>query len=113
MIVKGKVDSDVQRHDRIYIGSDIFADQRFPPNGIVAISRIAHHVDLGSECIQSIPQAPAHTHGGLAIFLISSNMLVMGDLFTNGGYPVIDESSGGTLRGMIETLERLTGLPEP
>jgi glyoxylase-like metal-dependent hydrolase (beta-lactamase superfamily II) len=31
----------------------------------------------------------------------------MGDLFTNGSYPVIDESSGGTLHGMIEALERL------
>jgi cyclase len=33
--------------------------------------------------------------------------MVMGDLFTDGSYPVIDESSGGTLRGMIEALERL------
>ena len=31
----------------------------------------------------------------------------MGDLFTNGSYPVIDESSKGTLRGMIEALDGL------
>jgi cyclase len=34
----------------------------------------------------------------------------MGDIFTNGSYPVIDESSEGTLRGMIEALERLIPL---
>lgn len=31
----------------------------------------------------------------------------MGDLLVNGGYPVIDESSNGSLRGMINALERL------
>ena len=34
-------------------------------------------------------------------------MLVTGDLFTHRSYPVIDESSGGSLRGMIEAVERL------
>jgi cyclase len=46
----------------------------------------------------------------LAVFLPSSNVLIMGDLFTNGSYPVIDESSGSSLRGMIEALERLVSI---
>ena len=54
-----------------------------------------------------LPQAPAHTDGDTAVLLPSANVLVLGDLFTNGSYPVIDESSGGSLRGMIEALERL------
>jgi glyoxylase-like metal-dependent hydrolase (beta-lactamase superfamily II) len=62
------------------------------------------------ETLQLLPQSAAHTDGDLAVFLSSSNVLVMGDLFTNGGYPVIDESSGGTLRGMIDALERLIPL---
>jgi glyoxylase-like metal-dependent hydrolase (beta-lactamase superfamily II) len=52
----------------------------------------------------------AHTDGDLAVFLSSSNVLVMGDLFTNGGYPVIDESSAGSLWGNIDALERLLPL---
>ena len=34
----------------------------------------------------------------------------MGDLFTNGSYPVIDESSHGCLRGMIHSVDRLLRL---
>jgi cyclase len=39
--------------------------------------------------------------------LPAANVLVMGDLFVNGGYPVIVESSRGSLRGMINAPERL------
>jgi glyoxylase-like metal-dependent hydrolase (beta-lactamase superfamily II) len=41
------------------------------------------------------------------VFLSSANVLVTGDLLTHRSYPVIDESSGGSLRGMIEAVERL------
>ena len=73
----------------------------------------ASYIDVGPETLQVLPQRPAHTDGDLAVFLPSSNVLVMGDLFTNGSYPVIDESSGGTLRGMIEALEGLLPLINP
>jgi glyoxylase-like metal-dependent hydrolase (beta-lactamase superfamily II) len=62
-------------------------------------------LDIGAEQLRLLPQAPAHTDGDVAVFLPSSNVLVMGDLFTNGSYPVIDESSGGSLRGMVEAVE--------
>ena len=64
-------------------------------------------LDIGAEQLRLLPQAPAHTDGDVAVFLPSSNVLVMGDLFTNGSYPVIDESSGGSLRGMVEAVEEL------
>ena len=54
-------------------------------------------LDLGRQSLQLISQRPAHADGDLAVFLPSSNLLILGDLFTNGSYPVIDESSGGTL----------------
>jgi cyclase len=64
-------------------------------------------LDIGTEELRLLPQAPAHTDGDVAVFLPSDNVLVMGDLFTNGSYPVIDESSGGSLRGMVEAVEEL------
>ena len=42
--------------------------------------------------------------GGAAVILSSANVLVTGDLFTHRSYPVIDESSGGSLRGIIEAV---------
>jgi len=64
-------------------------------------------LDIGAEQLRLLPQAPAHTDGDVAVFLPARNVLVMGNLFTNGGYPVIDESSGGSLRGMVEAVEDL------
>jgi cyclase len=67
-------------------------------------------LDIGMEELYLLPQAPAHTDGDVAVFLSSANVLVAGDLFTHRSYPVIDESSGGSLRGMIEAVERLLPL---
>jgi cyclase len=64
-------------------------------------------LDIGPEELHLLPQAPAHTDGDVAVLLLSANVLVMGDLFVHQSYPVIDESSGGSLRGMIEAVDRL------
>jgi len=64
-------------------------------------------LDVGTEELHLLPQAPAHTDGDVAVFLSQANVLVTGDLFTHRSYPVIDESSGGSLRGMIEAVEGL------
>ena len=63
-------------------------------------------IDLGAQPVRLLPQRPSH----LVVHLPSANVLVMGDLLTTGGYPVIDESSGGTLPGMIEAIEGLLPL---
>ena len=64
-------------------------------------------IDLGSQTLELIPQEPAHTDGDVVVWLPAANVLVMGDLMTNGTYPVIDESSCGSLQGMIQAIERL------
>jgi glyoxylase-like metal-dependent hydrolase (beta-lactamase superfamily II) len=67
-------------------------------------------VDVGRETLHLMPQAPAHTDGDVAVWLPEANVLILGDLFTNGSYPIIDESSRGSLRGMVEATERLLPL---
>jgi cyclase len=64
-------------------------------------------LDVGTEELHLLPQAPAHTDGDVAVLMASANVLVTGDIFTHHSYPVIDESSGGSLRGMIEAVDRL------
>jgi glyoxylase-like metal-dependent hydrolase (beta-lactamase superfamily II) len=61
-------------------------------------------IDLGGETLQLIRERPAHTDGDVAVWLPSSNVMIMGDLLVNGSYPIIDESSRGSLRGMIEAI---------
>jgi glyoxylase-like metal-dependent hydrolase (beta-lactamase superfamily II) len=67
-------------------------------------------IDIGTEELHLLPQAAAHTDGDVVVFLTSANVLVMGDLFTHQSYPVIDESSGGSLRGMIDAADRLLSM---
>jgi cyclase len=57
-----------------------------------------------------MPQEPSHTDRDVAVWLPSTNILILGDLMTNGSYPIIDESSRGSLRGMIEAVDRLLQL---
>jgi len=46
-------------------------------------------LDVGTEKLQLLPQAPAHTDGDVAVLMASANVLVMGDLFTHHSYPVL------------------------
>jgi cyclase len=67
-------------------------------------------IDIGAETLQLLPQKPAHTDADVAVWLRSANVLILGDLLVNGGYPIIDESSRGSLRGLIEASERFLAL---
>jgi cyclase len=44
---------------------------------------------------------PAHTTGDTAVFLRGSNVVHMGDVFNNSGYPFIDADNGGSLAGLV------------
>jgi len=46
--------------------------------------------------------APAHTDGDAIVFFKDVNVVHMGDVFFNGGYPFIDLNSGGDLEGYIK-----------
>ncbi|MEM9136328.1 MAG: MBL fold metallo-hydrolase [Cyanobacteria bacterium P01_F01_bin.42] len=52
-------------------------------------------------------QLPAHTDGDSIVYFEEANVLHAGDTFFNGLYPFIDESSGGTLFGVISAVETM------
>lgn len=55
--------------------------------------------------IEAVHQPRAHTDGDSAIFFGGANVVHMGDLFFNGGFPFIDVDSGGGLDGLISAAE--------
>jgi len=56
---------------------------------------------------------PAHTDGDVIIHFAKADVVHMGDVFFNGGYPFIDTSSGGRIDGVIAAAERvLAGISE-
>ena len=44
---------------------------------------------------------PSHTDGDSYIYFPESNVIHMGDNFSNGGYPYIDINSGGDIDGLV------------
>lgn len=51
--------------------------------------------------IQVMHPSHAHTDGDAFVYFRTANVLHMGDVFFNGGYPFIDLASGGDLTGYI------------
>ena len=56
---------------------------------------------------------PAHTDGDAVIQFVKADVVHMGDVFFNGGYPFIDASSGGRIDGYVAAADRvLAGITE-
>lgn len=67
-------------------------------------------VTFGSEQIEYTYVPPAHTDGDAFFLLRTVNVLHTGDLFWMGRYPVVDYTTGGSLKRMAEVLGQLDGL---
>lgn len=52
----------------------------------------------------------AHTDGDSVIFWPEANVIHTGDLFFNGMFPFVDSSSGGTLKGMINAINKILSM---
>jgi cyclase len=53
---------------------------------------------------------PAHTDGDAVVHFVKADVIHMGDLFFNGGYPFIDTSSGGRIDGVIAAADKVLAL---
>ncbi|WP_417332665.1 MBL fold metallo-hydrolase [Halarcobacter sp.] len=60
---------------------------------------------MNNENIEVIYQNNAHTDGDSIIFFKNANVVHTGDIFFNGFYPFIDESSKGDVDGVIKAAE--------
>jgi cyclase len=56
---------------------------------------------------------PGHTDGDAVVWIPAADVLHTGDLLFNGTYPVIDLSAGGSIGGMIRSLDLLLPLIGP
>ena len=59
----------------------------------------------GQERLALVHYGPAHTDGDTIIYISPANVVVVGDIFSNYFYPIIDLAYGGTIDGMIHSLD--------
>ena len=59
-------------------------------------------IHMNGEVAHFIPVRAAHTGGDTMIKFEKANVIFIGDFYRNYGYPFIDISNGGSLKGMLE-----------
>lgn len=92
--------------ERMKKGQFVPAFQRdFPPASKAALPVVTFEegiaLHFNGQTIELIHPAPAHTDGDAVVYFLESNVVLTGDLFWNGMYPLIDASSGGSAEGMV------------
>jgi cyclase len=61
----------------------------------------------GSQRLTLVNYGPAHTDGDTIIYIAPANVVVVGDIFSNAFYPIIDLASGGSFDGLILSVDRI------
>jgi cyclase len=61
----------------------------------------------GSEELRLIHYGSAHTDGDTVTYITPGNIVVVGDIFSNPFYPIIDLSSGGSIDGLIDAVDEV------
>ncbi len=62
---------------------------------------------LGDETIRAKHWGPAHTGGDAAIHFEQANIVHLGDLLNNRGYPNVDAPAGASVHGWMQVLEKM------
>jgi len=68
---------------------------------------------INGEAIIITYQPAAHTDGDSMVFFRRSDVLVTGDVFDQTRFPVIDRAKGGSVQGVIDSLNRIIGITVP
>ena len=67
---------------------------------------------LNGDTTHAIHVPGAHTDGDSFIHFKKANVIHTGDLFFNGFYPFIDVDHGGSLKGMIQAVDKVLSLAD-
>jgi len=63
--------------------------------------------------VQMIHMANAHTDGDTMVYFRGADILATGDLFTPSSYPIIDLERGGSVQGIIDSLNHILDIAIP
>ena len=67
-------------------------------------------VFFNDEAVQVLHQPNAHADGDSIVFFRRSDVIAAGDVFSTVSYPVFDRAQGGSINGVIASLNRIIKL---
>ena len=83
-------------------------DGHYPPQALPTLTYSSSMtLRQGSQQLTLVNYGPAHTDGDTIIYIAPANVAVVGDIFSNHFYPIIDLACGGSIDGMIHSLDRI------
>ena len=83
-------------------------DGHYPPQALPGRTYSSSMtLQQGSQDLTLENYGPAHTDGDTVIYIAPANVAVVGDIFSNHFYPIIDLVSGGSIDGMIHSLDQI------
>ena len=90
-------------------GGSMKNEQKPSPAGALPIITFDHQVTvhLNGEDIRALHVPSGHTDGDSVIFFPKSNAVHMGDDFVTYGFPFVDINAGGSVRGMIDAIDKV------
>jgi glyoxylase-like metal-dependent hydrolase (beta-lactamase superfamily II) len=82
------------------------------PKGALPVLTYGRRVSVhfNGEEIRAVHFPSGHTDGDSVIWFRGSNVVHMGDDFFAGRFPLIDITSGGSIQGLIEGVEKVLGI---
>ena len=70
-------------------------------------------INLDGETVQLIPLPPSHTNGDTAVKFVKADVLMTGDVFRSEGFPTPVEANGGTIMGLLQSIEKFLEITGP
>jgi len=115
----GKAGTKIIAHEntKLWMGAEIISmwqKRTYPPRPKEARPNSTFYTTakmmFGKEEIQYGHLGQAHTDGDIYVFFPGPNILMTGDAFSVGSYPILDYTTGGWIGGMSDASKILVGL---
>jgi len=117
----GEAGAKIIAHEntRLWMGADIIVTwqkRTYKPRPKAAIPNQSFYttgkMTFGREEVQYGYLGQAHTDGDIYVFFPGPNILVTGDVFSVGSYPIMDYSTGGWIGGLTDATRTLVDLTD-
>jgi glyoxylase-like metal-dependent hydrolase (beta-lactamase superfamily II) len=108
VIAQDNVRKRLEQGGKAGTGGSVTMDRKPAEKGALPIITFEHDVTvhLNGEDIRALHFPAGHTDGDSVIYFPQSNVVHMGDDFVTYGFPFIDVTSGGSIDGMIDGVEK-------
>ena len=117
----GKAGATIIAHEntKLWMGTDIICkwqNKTFPPRAKEALPNQTFYttgkMTFGKEQVEYGYLGQAHTDGDIYVFFPGPNILMTGDVFAVGHYPILDYTTGGWIGGLSDACKTLLNMSD-